>query len=341
MRILIDKNSNVPLYKQIVSCVRKAECSNEAKPGEPMPSLNAVAAQFDISMETVKKAYEILKKENVIRGRQGKGFFINERAQNAPKRIIMFVDKLSAYKLAICKGLTDNMKSEFNLTIRVHNKDLALFDIMISEAIGEYDYYIVAPHFDSCVSGARIVKSLKRLPYERMILIDRDIPELKGNIGRIWQDFAGDACSALEKEIQKVGKYERVIVLDPGNSLYASQMAPKIKALLDKNGMDCRVCRGFQSEMMTPGTLFIVLGGQMDTDHYAVLSEVIKRGYTLGDSIGMITYNDEPVNEFICGGLASLTTDFAAMGRHAAEMIESGTQANIHNEFSLIARASF
>lgn len=340
MKIIIDKNSTTPLYKQIVTSVKNAVREGKVCTDEPIPSLNQLADEYDISMETVKKAYNVMKKENLIRGRQGKGFFIDARAKDAPKRIVMFLDKLSAYKLAIDKGLTSNMSTPFNITIHVHNQNLELFEMMINETVGNYDYYIVAPHFGADVSTARIAKSLRSLPNDRLILIDRNIPELKGHVGRIYQDFANDAADAIKSGIEIISKYSKVIILDPGNSLYAPQIIPNVKAALKEAGIKCIVNRGFKQEMMTPGTLFIVLGGQLDTDHFSVLREATSLGFTLGKSIGLITYNDEPVNEFICGGVTCLSTDFTAMGRHAAEMIESGSMSSIHNEFNLIVRNS-
>ena len=90
--------------------------------------------------------------------------------------------------------------------------------------------------------------------------------------------------------------------------------------------------------MMRQGALFIILGGQFDTDHFNVMSTARDKGLRLGKDVGLIAYNDAPVNEFIGDGLTCLSTDFPAMGRHAAEMINEGKPAQIHNEFGLVIR---
>ena len=91
---------------------------------------------------------------------------------------------------------------------------------------------------------------------------------------------------------------------------------------------------------MLPGTLYVVLCGQLGTDHFTIMREVINKGYSLGKEIGLISYNDEPVNEFICGGLTCISSDFQQMGRSAAEMINGHRMSSVHNPFQLVTRAS-
>lgn len=211
---------------------------------------------------------------------------------------------------------------------------------MSAEAVGQYDYYIVAPHFSLKISEANIAKILRKFPSERLILIDRDIPEVKGNPGRIYQDFTNDAAQALRCGLDSIRKYSNVVIVHSEKSLYSSLLTPAICTMLSQEGIDWKETKGFKPSTMKPGTLFIVLGGQLDTEHFSILRTVSDKGYALGKTIGLISFNDEPVNEFICGGIASLSSDFFAMGRAAAEMINSKQMKDIHNPFSLVLRNS-
>ena len=78
----------------------------------------------------------------------------------------------------------------------------------------------------------------------------------------------------------------------------------------------------------------------MDTDHFNLLRTAREQGLVFGRDVGLISYNDCPENEFIGDGLACLSTDFAEMGRLAAEMIGRGRMERIHNRFRLIRRGS-
>lgn len=340
MKFHIDHKSNVPLYSQIIEEIKKAVKNETLKNGDVLPSLSEFAEENGVSMETTKKAYNLLKKEGVLSGRQGKGYFIDIRKGDAPLRILMLLDKLSAYKLAIHRGLSESLDSPADITINIHNQDITMFGKMVADSLEKYDYYIIAAHFPRDVKPSAVAKILKRIPNDRLILIDVNVPEAKGRIGRIYQDFRTDASEALEKRPDLIRKYSRAVIIESKLSLYGNIICPNIKKMLSANGLKCTVEKEFKPDLMEPGTLFIVLGGQIDTCHFGILREAMDRGYCFGRTIGLVFYNDEPVNEFICGGITCISSDFGQMGRNAAEMINTGKLYSIHNPFNLILRTS-
>ena len=336
----IRQNSDIPLYKQVIKSIKEAVKSGELKNGDNLPSLSKFAEANGISMETTKKAYNLLKREGILNGRQGKGYFIDIRKSDAPLRILMLLDKLSAYKLAIHRGLSESLDSPADITINIHNQDISMFGKMVNDSIDNYDYYIIAAHFPGDVRKTAIAKILKRIPNDKLILIDVDIPEAKGHIGRIYQDFSSDAAQTLRSGLDLIRKYSRVIIISSSQSLYGNVIYPGVKKMLSENGINCSMERQYDSSQMVPGTLFIVLGGQIDTDHFTIMRDAMAKGYSLGKAIGLISYNDEPVNEFICGGITCISSDFEQMGRSAADMINSQKMFSSHNPFNLVVRAS-
>lgn len=340
MKFSIDRNSTVPLYKQVVMGVKDAARSGALRNGDSLPSLHDFAEQAGISMETAKKAYNILKDEGYVSGKQGKGFYIDVREEGVPVKILMLLDKLSAYKLAIHHGLSESLTVPADITINTHNQDISLFGKMVEDSLGKYDFYVIAAHFPKNVSTSAVARILKRIPAGKLILIDKDVPELKGRGGRIYQDFRSDASQALESGIDIIRKYRQVVIISSAKSLYGDLICPGIRKMLASNGIKCRSEKQFGAEMMVQGTLFIVLCGQLDTDHFTIMREALSKGYTLGKDIGLISYNDEPVGEFICGGLTCISSDFEQMGRSVADMINNRRMYSVHNPFRLVRRAS-
>ena len=340
MKFSIDRNSTVPLYRQVVLEVKSAIKNGSLANGAPLPSLYDLAVQTGISMETAKKAYNILKNEGLVAGRQGKGYFVDIRETGSPERILMLLDKLSAYKLAIHHGLSEALSVPADIPINTHNQDIALFEKMVDDALDNFDYYIIAAHFPVSVKASSVARILKRIPNDRLILIDIDIPEVKGRIGRIYQDFRSDAADALKQGIDLIRKYRQVVIISSAQSLYGNIIYPGIRKMLSANGIRCRIDKQFVPAGMLPGTLYVVLCGQLGTDHFTIMREVRDKGYTLGREIGLISYNDEPVNEFICGGLTCISSDFQQMGGSAAEMINDRRMYSVHNPFRLVTRSS-
>ncbi len=65
-----------PLYQQIKSLLLQSLDRGEWKPGESIPSEVELAARFQVSQGTVRKAIDELAAENLLLRRQGKGTFV-------------------------------------------------------------------------------------------------------------------------------------------------------------------------------------------------------------------------------------------------------------------------
>src|SRR5690606_23948452 len=65
-----------PLYRQIKALIVQSLDRGEWKPGEAIPSEFDLAARFQVSQGTVRKAIDELAAENMLLRRQGKGTFV-------------------------------------------------------------------------------------------------------------------------------------------------------------------------------------------------------------------------------------------------------------------------
>ncbi len=82
MKIIISNSSFVPIYQQIKETIIKQILNDELKSGEPLPSIRALAKDIEISVMTIKKAYDELEKEGYIKSIQGKGTFVAPKNSN-------------------------------------------------------------------------------------------------------------------------------------------------------------------------------------------------------------------------------------------------------------------
>ncbi len=72
-----------PLYKQVRDAIVRQIADGAWKPGEALPSEQALAARLGVSQGTVRKALDALAVEKVIERRQGKGTYV---AEHTPER---------------------------------------------------------------------------------------------------------------------------------------------------------------------------------------------------------------------------------------------------------------
>src|SRR5579862_7044109 len=75
-----------PLYEQIVAAVKREVSAGRLKPGDPLPSVRALAAELLVSLITVKRAYDELERDGILYSRQGLGTFIADAGAEQTRR---------------------------------------------------------------------------------------------------------------------------------------------------------------------------------------------------------------------------------------------------------------
>ncbi|WP_058300278.1 GntR family transcriptional regulator [Gorillibacterium timonense] len=73
MYIILSNSDPLPLYEQIKKQITEQIVNGKLLPEDPLPSIRALAKELEISVITVKKAYDDLEAEGFIVTRQGKG----------------------------------------------------------------------------------------------------------------------------------------------------------------------------------------------------------------------------------------------------------------------------
>lgn len=339
---VINPSISIPVYKQVISQIEQKIISGQYQPGFQLPSMNELAADLEISKETIKKAYTILRDKGVIEPRQGKGFYVRGTGEERPLRILLLFDKLSSYKQVLFHSFMDKIGKDAEVTIRIHNQNLDVLEFFIDEDVDHFDYYVVAPHFPlDAATTKRKLKLLKRFPYRKLILLDRYIPELTGNYGAVYQDFSSDIAGALEEGLDKLKTFSKLNVLMMPNSLYSAEIRRSVKKFCDEHSLPVEFHTGVTKDIIRPNEVYLLLNSQQDDGLLSLSRTAAKLGLKIGEDISVISYNDSPINELILNGLTAASTDFRQMGERAANMILERNLRKEKCDFRLIRRSTF
>jgi GntR family transcriptional regulator len=76
----IDLRSRVPIYEQIKNQAMELILLGALKPDDQLPSIRDLARELQLNVNTVKRAYEDLEADGVIRSLPGRGSFVAEDA---------------------------------------------------------------------------------------------------------------------------------------------------------------------------------------------------------------------------------------------------------------------
>jgi len=79
LNIVIEKNKNISVYKQIAEQIREAIENGTLKPGDKLPTERELSDRLNVARGTINKAYEELRRSNCIEIIQGSGSFVSKR----------------------------------------------------------------------------------------------------------------------------------------------------------------------------------------------------------------------------------------------------------------------
>ena len=339
--IQVDLKSKIPVYKQLIKSVQDFVNTGRYSEEEFLPSMNELSGELKISKETVKKAYSILREKGIIESAQGKGFYITDQRVSKIKILLLF-DKLSTYKQVLYSSFASEIGDTSEITIRLHNQDVALFDHFIEENLDLFDYYIITPHFPLRPEiQKKAIKTLKKIPNRKLLLLDHNPEGLPGNYGSVYQDFENDICEGLEQASLKLKKFTKLNIMSMKGSLYGPMIIKGIKRYCEENQVNYMIYENIKPEKIQKNEAFLILNSQLDQELIELINSAKSKGCIIGKDIGIISFNESPINDIILDGLTVFSTNFKQMGWLAARMILEKSFRKIKCDFQLIKRNTF
>jgi GntR family transcriptional regulator len=82
---VIDNQSGVPFYRQIIEQVKYAISRGELSTGDRLPTVRQLAVDLSINPNTVVRAYRQLEIEGVLETQQGSGTFVGTKVPEIDK----------------------------------------------------------------------------------------------------------------------------------------------------------------------------------------------------------------------------------------------------------------
>jgi DNA-binding transcriptional regulator YhcF (GntR family) len=330
----VDHTARTPKYQQLIDAVLQAIDQSYWQQGQQLPSVNELSEQYGIARMTVLKAYDELRRRGIIESQHGKGYYVATTNVKVGLNIFLLFDELSAYKETLYNAFRESLPSDTKLHLYFHHHNRYLFENLLSQNIGRYQWYVILPHFN-----VDITASLSVIPAHQLILLDRDLPQLGADVASVHQDFEADIQTGLLMGLDLLRKYRRINMVCPSAPLaYIPEGRNQgFVRFCQQNKIPYRILTGFDPAQMLRDEAYLLFD---ETELVRFIKFCRERDWELGTDIGLITYDDTPYKEIIANGLTVISTDFRGMGVKAAHMIMERRHEKIHNDCQLIIRGT-
>lgn len=332
----ITPESDIPKYKQIVSTIQASIEKGLLKQGDVLPSLNQIRDEFNVSRDTVIKAYQDLKSLGLISSSPGKGNYVTGSSKNRNRHVFLQFDEFSAYKETVYNSLKETIQAYGVLDLYFHHFNEQLFYDLIKQSLGKYTDYVIMP-----LSPANHLESFSCLFHtENIYILDQGGKVYGEKFPSVCQDFNHDIYTGLSQGLEQIKKYKQIIMVidkpeNPSRELMTNEMISGFNRFCQKNQVNGSVVHTGESIDLQKGFCYLI---HPDRELVQIVKKIESENWNPGKDIGLISFNDTPLKEISAGGITTLSTDFEMMGKTMGQLILNHGQEHIKNPIRLILR---
>lgn len=328
--IKVKSNIGIPKYRQIITTIEDSIRSGDLKKGDQIDSINKIRNYNNLSRDTVLNAFNELKSRGIIKSIVGKGYYVNSEDVNVHEKIFLLFDELNAFKEDLYNSFLDHLGPNIQVDIYFHHFNKSIFNKLISDHNGDYNYYVIMP---ANFKNTSLI--LEQLPEGQVYILDQLHHDLN-HYPAVYQNFESAIHNNLNKALDRIANYQQLILVFSSDRQPIAMHSGFVSFCQDHQ-ISFEIIEDLKDRDLNKGEVYIT---PEDQSLLLIIQKMKKQELILAKDIGVISYNDTLLKEIVEGGITTISTDFKAMGRSLAEMITTKTPQNIENPNQLIIRKS-
>jgi len=333
--IELDDYSANPKYLQVVDSIRQAVVDGHLKINDTLPSINELSFELAVSRDTIEKAYRKLKMDGIVGSIPGKGFFIKSVDVEKRLKIFLLFNKLSEHKKIIYDAIAETLGEKASIDFYIYNNDFSIFKKLITRHVGSYSHYVIIPHF---IEGhEHAYQLIDSLPKDKLLLLDKLIPQVKGDYAAVYENFEKNIYEALEQALPQLSKYHSIRVIFPEHTYHSKEIIRGLERFSHQYAFNFSVIHDINTSSIEEGTAYINL---MERDLVVLIERILAQKLVVGGDVGVISYNEIPLKKIILNGITTVSTDFFWMGKRAGQLILENSRDQVEVPFHLTIRNS-
>ncbi|MCF7885961.1 MAG: substrate-binding domain-containing protein, partial [Candidatus Marinimicrobia bacterium] len=268
-------------------------------------------------------------------------YYIYKATHEIDHHIFLLFDLFLPYKETLYTSFRDNIGKNALVDIYFHHYDKDHYQKLIRGAIGHYTDYIIMP---VAGEGELIDWFDEMFKNENIYILDLGLEQYGKKYPSVCQNFKKQWYEGLAEAEDKIRKYNQLVLKH--KAVWSHAIQPHDREMIvgfrnfcrDKN-IDSKIIDKEEELGIRKSECYFLTD---DCDLVSVVKKARQKKLTIGEDIGLISHNDTPLKSICChNGVATISTDFEAMGKKIADMINNGGQKeHIENPSGLILRDS-
>lgn len=302
------KTFSTTKLRHLVDALSNAISQGKYKPGHPLPSVNQLSKQYNLSRDTVFKAYRELKLHGIIDSTPAKSYHV----MNVSNKVLLILDVYSPFKDVLYNAFVSKLPRNYKVDLVFHFYNEHLFETVINDSLGRYNHYVIMNF-----NNEFLHESIRRIDPGKLLLLDLGDFD-KGPYSFISQDFGKSVYECMIKNTSLIKRYKKLVLFLPDESEHPRILIRYMKKLGRDIEISTDVIKSLPVSGLMKETAYLVI---QQKDLVNMVKKCRVENLKIGRDVGLIAYNDTPMYEIIENGITVISTDFAMMGSKASEFV--------------------
>jgi len=280
--------------------------------GDQLPSVNVMIRETGFARETIVKGYKDLIERGIIESKRGMGYYISNIDTGQPLKVALVLYAFDSIQETFYNAFRDLLVPNAHIDVFFHHQNIDTFESIINNISGKYGIYVVTP-----MPHPKTAKILKLLPLQKMLMIDRFEP-MQGDFSYLSQEFEESSYQVFVELLDTIRKFDEMVFFSRPNSDLPIEIMKAFKRFVKDYDIKYQVKKEYLPGSVEQGKVYFICN---DRQLWMMLKDCENQGMTLGKEVGVLSQDDDPIKEIICGGITTYSTDFNLMAQKAAQFV--------------------
>lgn len=299
--------------------------------GDILPSVNQMIKETGFARETIVKAYKGLIDRGIIEAKNRRGFFVTTEDTVQHLKVCLLLYAFDTFQETFYESFRSQLGENVHLDIFFHHNNFEIFETIVSNNKGKYGMYVIAP-----IQNPDAAAVLEQLPMNKLLLVDRFL-KLTENHSYIIQEFEQSAYNAFVQLAPRIKEFAEFVFFFKPSSAEPNDVLVAFKKFIKDYKVKGVVRQKYEAGSIEANKVYFTIH---NLELWEILKDSKTKGLKLGKDVGILSHNDDRVKEIIFDGITTFSSDFALMGKMAADFVLSREPIKYVMKNELIRRNS-
>lgn len=312
-----DNQYQLPKYLKVVNAIVQDIERGALAVGDRLPSLNEACAEWDLSKDSVKRAYGTLHQRGFVTSITRRGFFVAGSPKRHALRVLIVAGQLTNGVKELHDTIVSSINREIIVDVCSYNYQRQLLCQLLEKHVGDYHYFVMMPHLIG--QDTATLQCLRKIPGRNLILIGNDWPESLQHGYQLPYGGEEAVYGALSAHVNILCRYTRMNLVLSEQDCFDADSIRAFRRFCSDYALDFQMIDDLAESDVQAEQAYLVAHSR----HLVKLVGCCQRlGWELGKQIGVVSLVENDYTRLLAGGVSVIGRPSADLGRLVARILD-------------------